>query len=449
MPSIPVFPTSDSAIKAVVPPRISFPTTESRVDAIRFPEISLRKGFPKEATDYNADEFVFLIGQMYLLAKYGGKCIIAEPVRVVLKLKGAEIDSADPFEEPERSYSAEFAVEFASLNQQLKACFDKHATVIFMELQIDIEILYEKTKKHSNLLIYRPYKKTVERYEPHGYAWDNNYADNLVDEKVAHLFESSLDLGRFTPVYKPAYLLNSRFGLGMQMLQSSSDSNDTKKGYCQVWSLFMMETVLMNPIQNTVDIVNACFRFVDNDPQLALDLIRDYWNKIVEDNEWFKFKDARVGTPYFRRLQRKVNIMMQHLTTLPEEAEPALVADEPLLLDFAEVVALRSFVNSLPPEDLRTLGRMFGMDRVPHLIHHFLQNGYTAAMVEDLLRPESPKRPSPEKPKSYLRVSENIEKSKENKENKENKNQETRENQETKKTLKTYRYRGPESVKNL
>jgi hypothetical protein len=402
MPSIPVFPTNDSSIAAAVPPPISFPT-DFRVGDVQFPEISLRKGFPKEANEYYGDKFVFLVGQMYLLAKYGGKCIIAEPVRVVLKVENLEEpEEAEKVEEQseELEYSADFDMNLAFLSKQIKACFEKHATVIFMELQIDREVPHEEPEKHSNLLIYRPYKKTVERYDPHGYGWDNNFGDNLVDEQVAHLFENSLDLGRFTPVYKPAYLLNSNFGLGLQMLQNNQESFETEKGYCQVWSLFMMETVLMNPIQNTVDIVNASLRFVENDPQLALDLIRDYWRKIVEDKS-FKHKYARAS--YYDRLKRKVKEMRQRMHVLPKESEsePALVAENPVVLGFEEVGDLRRFVKSLPIEDLRTLGKMFGIERITHLIHYFLQKGYTVAMVEDLLRPKTPGKTKKTSPNKY------------------------------------------------
>jgi hypothetical protein len=87
----------------------------------------------------------------------------------------------------------------------------------------------------------------------------------------------------FTPI-QYASPLDICTAPGFQELEEQIKSLEIEGlGYCQMWSLFVMEALLKNPTLKTVDIMNECYRISENDPLYLKNLIRGYTSLISEE----------------------------------------------------------------------------------------------------------------------------------------------------------------------
>ena len=108
--------------------------------------------------------------------------------------------------------------------------------------------MYHWTKReaHVNVIIYRPFKRVVERYEPHGQqtGWNStNYDEYSVNVKLKELFEEKVSdvLGEYTPVYKTPYEICPMRPNGFQGIENLLPYDKKKEnGYCQMWSMFLI-----------------------------------------------------------------------------------------------------------------------------------------------------------------------------------------------------------------
>jgi hypothetical protein len=184
-----------------------------------------------------------------------------------------------------------------SLGVQMRDCIRRGTPVIFITLYMKSE---DRVIKHVNLIIYRPFKKVVEHYEPHGPemgGYRQYYDGNDLKRNLRTLFEETLkpELEEYTPVFKPAHEICPSEGP-----QSIEDKiNTDEDGYCQMWTMFLMETILMNPTLNTVDIIEECFRVGGSDPQYFKNLIRGYRQYIASELKTYlsKYVKYDIGTP--------------------------------------------------------------------------------------------------------------------------------------------------------
>jgi hypothetical protein len=179
-----------------------------------------------------------------------------------------------------------------SLAEQLLSCIHRGSELIVIPLTFRSRSVHDPTKKdsdsdesgaHINILIFRPFKRVVERYEPHGGEfrgkkyWGEDI-DFRINEKVQSLFENNLQrvLREYTPVYKrPWEICPTK---GFQHFEGKKERLENESGFCAIWSMFMMEAVLMNPTMNTSDIIQQCMNKVsDNDrPDYFKSIIRGY-----------------------------------------------------------------------------------------------------------------------------------------------------------------------------
>jgi hypothetical protein len=158
-----------------------------------------------------------------------------------------------------------------------------------------------KSIKHVNLLIYRPFKKVIEHYEPHGPVMVtssrvfDSYDFNL---KLKNLFEDTMrpELGDYTPKFKSTSELCPV--KGFQTIENDTPGKSIEDGYCQMWTMFLMETILLNPTQNTADILEECLSIGESRPLYFKQLIRGYRQKIAYEltNYFSKYVKTPIGT---------------------------------------------------------------------------------------------------------------------------------------------------------
>ena len=147
---------------------------------------------------------------------------------------------------------------------------------------------------HTNILIYRPYKKIIERYEPYGveFRFSHQFDNDIFNEDLKRLFEKILKpvLKEFTPKYiKPVLLYPSGNTSGFQKIEEHNKKiiQINYDGNSVFWSLFMLETIYLNPLLSTEDIIENILNISKSDPKYLISLINGY--KALLSFEFEKF----------------------------------------------------------------------------------------------------------------------------------------------------------------
>jgi len=189
-----------------------------------------------------------------------------------------------------------------NIGESMLDCIRRGTDTIFITLY-----MYYKRQAHVNILIYRPFKRIVERYEPHGQetGWGSTgYDEYKFNFKLKQLFEERVSnvLGEYTPVYKTPYELCPMHPNGFQAIENLLPYDRKKEnGYCQMWSMFLMETILLNPTLNTEDIIDECIQVGKNDPKYFINVIRGYTQQMAKELKLYlgqHVKDVKqLGTP--------------------------------------------------------------------------------------------------------------------------------------------------------
>ena len=163
------------------------------------------------------------------------------------------------------------------LGPQLRMCKQNKEKIICMPLTL---------KGHANLLIYRPELQVIERFEPHGRGLNN---DTTGEEEVHYnkvlktMFEVDLKPYIGDVKYRdPSQVMsecNEKWG-GFQYYEELHDIRDghywEQKGKCEMWMLFMMEMVLLNPQRTTESIIRDSLIYTKRNPKYLKDLIQGY-----------------------------------------------------------------------------------------------------------------------------------------------------------------------------
>ena len=176
----------------------------------------------------------------------------------------------------------------SNLGHQMQQCILRGSELIFLTLWVYNDDPKHKSS-HVNILIYRPFKKTIERYEPHGDETSiKNFNEYDLNIKLKQLFEEKVKdkLREYTPKYRTPYEICPNKH-GFQGIENQLPSSAKESGYCQMWIMFMMETTLLNPTLNTVDIINRCFEIGKKNPQYFLNLIRGYSSQMAKEIQHF------------------------------------------------------------------------------------------------------------------------------------------------------------------
>jgi hypothetical protein len=129
-------------------------------------------------------------------------------------------------------------------------------------------------------------------------SFDRQYNPDVLNDKLRDLFEVTLrpELREYTPKFKPAsYLCPIK---GFQLIEENAHGRSSEDGYCQMWTMFLMETILLNPTINTRDIIEKCLDIGQSKPLYFKQLIRGYRQKIAQElTDYFsKYVKTPIGT---------------------------------------------------------------------------------------------------------------------------------------------------------
>lgn len=245
------------------------PKIESVVDNIQDTLDQLNKvGKEKGAVHYTGHINTATFSYVAVINKFKGECIpvFKHKDELIIELTINTTKQKTPI-----FHNNNLLINFG---QSLKKCIDRNVPIICIFLIIKFGNI--KTC-HANLLIYRPFGRTIERYEPHGQMYNNLKEDISINKQLKELFEVKLNSytnGKviFVP---PNYICP--YKKGFQMLEEEIEGLKIEGGgFCVMWTLFVMEMLLNNPTKTTKDIIEKVMHLTKEDPQFLKDTIRGY-----------------------------------------------------------------------------------------------------------------------------------------------------------------------------
>jgi hypothetical protein len=314
---------------------------------------------------------------IYLIKKYAASCSI--------------------FNDPFMLHGASAAINYniksktltspINLAQQMKECVLRGSELIFITLY-----MFAPQGAHVNILIYRPFKKIIERYEPHGQetGWGNAvYSEYDLNKQLKELFELRVQpvMKEYTPVFRTPYEVCPMNKNGFQGIENLLPKNKKEAGYCQLWTMFMMESILLNPTLNTQAIIEECIDIGKNDAQYFKNLIRGYTQQIAREIKlYLKQINADIGTQegnyalQHLNIEDLVNETMAETKRQNKPLPPLGVAPESLSLD--DVKELEKKTSKLNGTILRRYFNFIQLKRITQ----FVTSGTVKEEKERLLK---------------------------------------------------------------
>jgi len=243
---------------------------------------------------------------MELLNEYGAKCAIL----------GNSLLKAIAFISYSSNNNKAFYDGAERLSTDLLDCIERGEKMIAIPLNF-----LTKEEAHSNMLIYRPDEKTIERFEPHGqkfYGYEKDQ-DEIINKTLKTMFEKKMKpyLKKYTPKYIPANEV-CPVDKGFQYLEPQIKGLEQEGGgFCNLWSLFFLELIFLNPNISTKEVLQKALDISKEDPQYLKNVIRGYVKKTektidkfmkrIKETDGFNYKDYRTSNKSIY-LEKKTNI---------------------------------------------------------------------------------------------------------------------------------------------
>jgi hypothetical protein len=261
------------------------------------------------AVIYDSSEIIQSTAYIALIMEYESKCAILNE-----NIKPTEINSREKSPMNFNLYK-----QAEQISNDLLDCIKRGEKLIAIPLGLRFGT---SRIGHANLLIYRPYNKTIERFEPHGKTFlGGGTDDNVFNRVLKRMFEKEMKpyLKEYTPKYiEPSEICPNPKGfqsLEGQIKKLSQEGG----GFCGMWTLFVLELMFINPEKTTLDIINEAFIITKADPQYLSNVIRGYVLKIeklldnyikkINSNDGFKFSKGK-------DLYSKKNLLQEQLLNL-------------------------------------------------------------------------------------------------------------------------------------
>lgn len=222
-------------------------------------------GREKGAVSYSAQTLIANVAFVNMMKKYGGKCIVSNVMTTKFDV-GIDINN-DPS-------MSEIFNNKNILGDKLAECIKRGVKLILIPLTLKFGV---RTTGHANMLIYRPFKRLVERYEPHGVAYGNSIVDNKIfNDQLRKLFEVDLKkwIGDVRYRQPDEYCPSVK---GFQSLEGQLDDIASEGGgFCSMWGHFVAEMTFLNPDKSTKEIIDEVYDISKSDPLYLKSIIRGY-----------------------------------------------------------------------------------------------------------------------------------------------------------------------------
>lgn len=225
-------------------------------------------GKEKGAVHYTGNMYIGELAYIAVINKFGNKCMpsyYVDGIQTILTINSNKAKTPmfnDPY-------------AFIDFGESLQQCIKRKVPIICIYLRLRFD---DKPSGHANLLIYRPFKRTIERFDPHGKGFSGDLEQDFnINRQLKELFEVKLNTyTNEVVIYKPPVEI-CPYTLGFQALEREIKGADIEGGgFCTMWSLFVMEMILNNPTKTTAQIIEKVMEITQEDPQFLKDVIRGY-----------------------------------------------------------------------------------------------------------------------------------------------------------------------------
>jgi hypothetical protein len=308
------------------------------------------------AVIYSASAFIQIVAYIALLIEYEAKCAI---------IGNKDLSNYAISSEENNLRNLLFYKKAREFSEDLLDCIKRGDNMIAIPLSLHLE---KERLGHANMLIYRPYNKTIERFEPHGQTLNTRRAySKTYNSILKRMFE--VEMKPYLKEYTPKFISPEQICpvvKGFQVLESSlKGTNEEGGGFCGMWSLFVLELIFINPTLPTSEIIKIALDVSNKKPQYLKNLIRGYvlktekmldsYIKKIDANDGFEFKTGK-------KLQRKKIILQEQLLNLllSFNSEGARVKElkevvKTNVQKVAETAPIRKFLLTKTSEDLTTM----------------------------------------------------------------------------------------------
>lgn len=171
---------------------------------------------------YKGDLVVTLFGYLHLLKKYKCRCVFMKDLR-----------------NPGLTWYVKKVFAEKNFGAQLMKCIESGEKIIVIPVLVQYNA---NGKAHQTILILKPEHKTLEFY--------NSLGSKTFPKVLQRFFENIIEGLRYI---SPDVLCSVAFQKEEEKIKRKTH---IELGYCQIWSLFIMELVLKYPRMETSDILN-------------------------------------------------------------------------------------------------------------------------------------------------------------------------------------------------
>jgi hypothetical protein len=271
--------------------------------------------------EYSDSDIIETLGYISLLLKYERHCMILNDTLLPFNINNTMTGEN----------TKNFFSNAEKISNDLLECISRGEKVIGIPLNFIIHSseleLKERKKKHNdqyhaNMLIYKPYEKIIERFEPHGASYrENKYNyDTELNDILKYMFEVLMKpyLKKYTPKLKTPDEICPNLK-GFQSLEGPLKKLIKEgNGFCIMWSLFILELVYANPTIKTNELIKEALKISKEDPEYILDVIRGfiiemeklinyYIHVLIDSKVKFKFsRDKFDETIHYTSLRNKL-----------------------------------------------------------------------------------------------------------------------------------------------
>lgn len=221
-----------------------------------------------DGVNYESGSIISRMMYLHILQKYSNNCAIPE-LNIYLDNDRIYLSNS----------SNEDVVD--DLSEKILDCIRRGSKIIVFPLIIYDSI--DSRSAHENVLVIRPLLRTVELFEPNGILQPEK-VNKIIKNLVENQMKSQIGPYKYISPQNMCYH-------GFQDLESRYPGFDFEgKGFCLVWSLFLMELVLMNPEYTTKKIIEEGLKITKSDPKYLKEVIRGYVKDVEKTmDEIFKY----------------------------------------------------------------------------------------------------------------------------------------------------------------
>jgi hypothetical protein len=257
-------------------------------------------GSKKGAVSYNSETILGSIAFVNFLKKYSSSCAVLNVYDTLNNNRDTTI-SGIIINTIKKQSNIFLEPQLERLGKSLSDCVKRGIEVICIPLTL---FFGKKNGGHANMLIYRPFKRIVERFEPHGQSYGNSTSNNdSINNQLKDLWENNKILKSYigdVRFREPADICPNP--KGFQSLESEIKSLKSEGGgFCSMWSIFIAEMTIMNPDKSTKEIIDEVFTITNREPAYLKSVIRGYVLEIEDGldkllkiimNKGFSFKSS-------------------------------------------------------------------------------------------------------------------------------------------------------------